>query len=334
VISSTLFSTLAAAAVVTVAALVPARAHAGLAEDLAAALDIPAGVLVEASLDGSDPRGAAVMTAGQVPGFPAVGQTYVLLSTGLAVDATLPDDNAHESARGALHLVGDGASDDRSTVLTGLANSRDGDLVRLRLVLRPPADARTVRFRFAFYTEEFPDFLASEFNDVFVAELGASTLRIADDGAITAPDNVAFDAGGKLISVNAAFGFDPATPNPDTGTTFDGTTGLLETVAPIRLDPATGTFTIIFTITDVNDSVLDSAVALDGLDFLPEVTPPSTAPVKAPRSTALRGGGGCSLSAPARRSPRVIPALFLATLLLGILIAARWARRPESPASR
>ena len=93
------------------------------------------------------------------------------------------------------------------------------DLVQLTLVLHAPVESDCLLFRFGFYSEEFPDFVNGGFNDTFVALLNGS--------------NIAFDTNGNPIDVNTNFGFDPANPNPNTGSTYDGTTGLLEAAGPV-----------------------------------------------------------------------------------------------------
>jgi len=280
-----------------IVALASGAARADLAADLAEALDLPPGAVLEATLSGSDARAAAVVDAGDVPGFPAKGGGYVLLSTGLAADALLADDNDQESYKGLGNLVGDGSADDRSTVLDGPKTQGGGDIARLRLVLAVPPGTRSARFVFQYFTEEFPEFVGSEFNDAFLCEVDGTGFTIGGDGSIDAPMNVAFDAEGRPISVNSAFGFEPEDENPRTFTTYDGTTGRLTTTFPIAPDATT--VTVVFTVLDASDGVLDSAVALDDLEMLGAAleAPTTTAtPFQAVRRAHVQGGGFCAVS--------------------------------------
>jgi hypothetical protein len=209
-------------------------------------MDVPAGSLVSATLGASDPRGAGIGTRSLGRFFPRQKETFVVLSTGLAADAETPDD-----------------SGGNSTSLDGLDNSQGNDLVQLRLVLQPPPGATCLAFDFAFYSEEFPEFVGSSFNDVFLAELGGSSFVITPDNTVTAPLNFAFDSQGQLVSVNTAFGVTPSTES-----TFDGGTPLLRAVAALGPNAFPNTVELVFTITDLGDSIFDSAVMLDNFEFL------------------------------------------------------------------
>ena len=212
---------------------------------IAAAMDIDPAVLVSASLGTSDPRGAGTHTGPLGLSFPQEGTSFGILATGLVESADDPDTNNSET------LGGGGTGDDVSFTLDGLNNSQGNDLVELTLQLQAPVASDCLAFRFAFFSEEFPDFVGRQFNDTFTALLNGS--------------NIAFDSNGNPIDVNTNFGFDPANPNPNTGTTYDGTTGLLEAAGPV----VGGTMnTLVLRIEDLGDSILDSAVFLDKLRFL------------------------------------------------------------------
>jgi hypothetical protein len=212
---------------------------------IATAMDIDPAVLVSASLGTSDPQGAGTHTGPLGLSFPQQGTSFGILATGLVTSADDPDTNNAET------LGGGGSSDDVSAQLAGLNNSQGNDLVELTLVLRAPVASDCLLFRFAFFSEEFPDFVGRQFNDTFTALLNGS--------------NIAFDTNGNPINVNTNFGFNPANPNPNTGTTYDGTTGLLEAAGPVV---GGSTNTLVLRIEDLGDSILDSAVFLDQLRFV------------------------------------------------------------------
>ncbi len=227
---------------------------------LAQAMDISLTDIVSASIGTSSSAGTGVSDA-PLAGFPTQGSTFSILATGLVTSADDPDSNNSEV------LGVQSAIDDVSAILSGLNTNQGTDMVRLTLTLKPPTGVNGLSFNFQFFSEEFPDYIGSSFNDVFVAQIGKTpyTPTFAISGTtINAPDNIALDTNGELISVNAAFGFNPANPNPNTGTTYDGTSGLLTANAclPEGLT-ADDTIVVVFTIADVGDSVLDSAVFLD-----------------------------------------------------------------------
>lgn len=239
-------------ALVTVAAallLVSAQASFSAAPAppgaIATAMDIDPALLVSASLGASDPQAAGTHTGPLGLSFPQQGTSFGILATGLVASADDPDTNNGET------LGGGGSLDDVSATLGGANNSQGNDLVELTLVLRAPVASDCLLFRFAFYSEEFPDFVGREFNDTFTALLNGS--------------NIAFDTNGDPIDVNTNFGFNPANPNPNTGTTYDGTTGLLEAAGPVV---GGSTNTLVLRIEDLGDSILDSAVFLDQLRFV------------------------------------------------------------------
>jgi hypothetical protein len=212
---------------------------------IASAMDIDPTVLASASLGTSDTRAAGTHTGALGLSFPQEGTSFGILATGLVESADDPDTNNGET------LGGTGAGDDVSFTLSGLNTAAGEDLVQLTLVLTAPVESDCLLFRFAFYSEEFPDFVNRGFNDTFVALLNGS--------------NIAFDTMGDPIDVNTNFGFDPANPNPNTGTTYDGTTGLLEAAGPVVGGSAN---TLVLSIEDQGDSILDSAVFLDKLRFV------------------------------------------------------------------
>lgn len=67
------------------------------ATDLALAMEVPGSDLLAADLMGSDAFGVGVSDAPLGSWFPTEGSTFAILSTGLAADATLPDDSGSHS---------------------------------------------------------------------------------------------------------------------------------------------------------------------------------------------------------------------------------------------
>ncbi len=217
------------------------------ATELALAMGIPPTTLVSASLGTSDPRGAGTGDA-SLSYFPRLGDRFAILSTGLAASADSPNDE-----------------NNLTTELDGLDNSLGWDLVQLTLDLQVPANKSCMGFDFAFYSEEFPNFVGLEYNDTFTAELGGTNISLVEDSAsnrfyVVAPLNIAYDSLGSLISVNTVAGV-----TGNTGTTYNGATPLLTAKAPV---PAGKTIQVVLSIQDLGDSGYDSAVFLDNFRWL------------------------------------------------------------------
>jgi len=206
-------------------------------QHLAEAVGIQASDIISASLNGSDARAFGIGTRPLGRYFPTKGNTFAVLSTGLAESAEWPNNE-----------------ENLSFVLDSLDNSQGNDLVQFALQLRVPANMNCASFEFAFYSEEFPEFVGSRFNDTFTAELGGTNLIISGTEVI-APLNFAFDTEGNPISINTVFGV-----TSSTGSTYDGVTPLLQAQTPINPGAVT---MIVFSVQDLGDSIYNSAVFLD-----------------------------------------------------------------------
>lgn len=185
-----------------------------------------------------------------VDSFPSSGPSYAILSTGDTTIAANANDSPSSGTenRGSNYPAHEGGT------------IQLYDLVTLRLDVEVPASASCARFRFRFLSEEFTEFVGSGFNDAFLAELDASDFTVdPNTKAVTAPNNFAFDASGRPITVNTA-GFSEANA---AGTTYDGATTVLAAVTPISPGP----HSIFLSIYDVSDGRYDSAVFLDRLEL-------------------------------------------------------------------
>lgn len=175
-------------------------------------------------------------------GFPTQGTTFTVLTTGQA------------SLAGAPNGSGADGVDIRGENVRG---DTDYDVSVLKIDIDVPEDANCLSLDFRFLSEEYPEFLNSQFNDAFIAELDRSTWSTSGS-AISAPDNFAFDPDGNVISINAA-GITSMTAEDAAGTTYDGATPLL--VASTPVDP--GRRVLYLSIFDQGDPIYDSAVFLD-----------------------------------------------------------------------
>ncbi len=183
-------------------------------------------------------------------GFPTNGTTYSILTSG---NAALADDanTAGNSGYGwgtAGTPIGAGVYD-----------------YQIAQVNLPPATGTCLAFDFRFFSDEYPEYVGTNYNDAFIAQL--DTWAVTADPTtqtVTAPGNFAGGAG-DTISVDAngpsAMGDTVAT---GIGTTYDGATSLLTARAPVAVGSS---HTVYLTIFDQGDAIYDSAVFLDNLRF-------------------------------------------------------------------
>lgn len=222
-----------------------ASATQATAAQLATAIGAP-GV---ASALNSDPRGLAEGTGALGRYFPVSGSSFAILSTGIASDAARPN------------LEGN-----QSTILDGSNTNEGYDLVQLQLNFEVPANINCLSFDYAFYSEEFPEFVGAGFNDAFVAQIGDANITVSSTG-ITAPGNFAVDSLGNPISIDTVYGI--ATSN--TQSTYDAATPLLRA----RTNVISGTSVrLTLSIFDVGDPVFDSAAFIDNFQLTQETNCP------------------------------------------------------------
>lgn len=187
----------------------------------------------------------AAISDTRLAGFPRHGKTYAIFSNG---------DSRRAASRNTRPDFGVGAG---GPFVRGAR-----DVTIFRIDLRVPEDANCASFAFRFLSEEFPEFVDSQFNDAFIAEEGSTswTSRSNEDPTIDAPGNFAKDSAGRNISVNQA-GAITVDASSAKGTTYDGATPILRASTPVK----PGTRTIYLSIFDQGDRNYDSAVFVDNL---------------------------------------------------------------------
>jgi hypothetical protein len=141
------------------------------------------------------------------------------------------------------------------------------DDIALEVRLRAPTNATGYRFKFRFYSFEYPEWVCTSFNDQFIA-----LVNPAPTGAING--NISFDTQNNPVSVNVAF-FDvcpgcPAGTADLTGTGFDvwndaGATVWLQTQAPVTGGEE---ISIRFAIWDTGDAAYDSTALIDAFEWI------------------------------------------------------------------
>lgn len=217
------------------------------ADELLAAMDVDPSGAVQASLSGHALSAAAFPGLGMVQ--PVEGSTFAWLSTGVA-------------GAGTPYAVGpsDGTQQGTDLQTPGCLGSETRDCVQLRYGFVVPDDVHSIRFDFAFFSAEYPEYVNQGYNDTFVVSLTSPTHNFA---------NVSFDELGRPINIDSAFFDEPCDAligsGFDLGAGFScdaGGTGRLTTQAPV--EPGE-TVTLTFTLMDSGDGIYDSAVLLDGL---------------------------------------------------------------------
>ena len=183
-------------------------------------------------------------------GLPTNGGTFGILTSG---DVQLADD-PNSAPNSGLDQNGGTSTDG-----THLRGNTDFDATVLKVDLLVQAGANCLTFDFKFFSEEFPEYVNTQYNDAFIAELDASTWTTVGS-TITAPNNFAFDPSNNVISINAA-GNTSMTAGNAAGTTYDGATPLLSASTQVTA----GAHSLYLSIFDQGDQIYDSAVFLDNL---------------------------------------------------------------------
>lgn len=205
---------------------------------------MPAGSVTGSSFSVAPASGNYAGTAdAALSDFPTAGSTFGLLGSG---NLALAD-----TANTAADTTTDNGGGD------GGHGTTFHDVVTLKVDLAVPSDRNCLSLDFKLLSEEFPEFVGSQFNDGVIAELDTSDFTANPDFSIAAPHNFAFDSLGNVVSINTT-GFDAAN---SVGTTYDGGTPLLRAKTPIT----SGAHTLYISVFDQGDAAYDSAALLDAL---------------------------------------------------------------------
>jgi hypothetical protein len=204
----------------------------------------PSQVVSAAWLKKPQRTGFAAVSTTKLVGFPRSGSSFALLSSGDASKADNPNNEA-----------------DMSTDLRGPVFRGTRDTTVLRVDLRAPRGSRCLSFSFRFLSDEFDEFVNTDFNDAFIASYRRAAWSSAPGSAIIkAPNNFAFDRERKPITVNSTGDFS-VTAARARGTTYDAGTRRLRASRSIK----PGVHRIYFSIFDQGDRQFDSTVVLDRL---------------------------------------------------------------------
>ncbi len=131
-----------------------------------------------------------------------------------------------------------------------------GDRTGLQLELDVPATANSFTIDFYFLSAEYPEFVGTQYNDTFKAEVAGTAWS----------GNAAIDSGGNSITINSAL-FTVTAPPDLQNSGFDfvgGGTGWLTAIVPA--DPL-DRLTLNLLIYDMADGIYDSGVLLDNFSW-------------------------------------------------------------------
>jgi Ca2+-binding RTX toxin-like protein len=227
------------------AAITPTNNALTIANAMAAA----PGIVTGASFVSTTPTLANAIVDSPLAGFPRNGTTFGMLSTG---DPTLADDpNAFTSS----------GRDNGGTAVRG---DTDRDVTIMKIDLNVDPTQNCLQFDFKFFSEEFTEYVGSDYNDAFIAEVDTSTWDTVDFD-ITAPDNIAPDPFGDVVSINSS-GPTSVSAGAAEGTTYDAATNVVGARSPVT----PGAHSLYLSIFDQGDHIYDSAVFLDNLRLTTE----------------------------------------------------------------
>ncbi len=227
---------------------------------------------------------------------PHLGGSYALLATG--------------PATGTSHSQDLGGKSIADPYAGGQGNVHNA--VQWRLHLKAPAGVNGIRFRHVFFSEEYDDYVGTQFNDKFYAVLEAGSTNGGAPTVINYTDcrnpqtyhDFVCSAGMQFcnpkarycyVAINTALseccwlngcpngkaktnisgtGYECSASNSGDGPTHGSSTGWLQTEWPIEPNEE---FYLTFHVHDVGDGVFDSEVILDALQFVGKVTPGTVA---------------------------------------------------------
>ena len=236
-----------------------------------------AGIEIISTTYGGDPRSAAYFKGG----LNSIGlDRGIVMTTGISVDEdnNLRDvmDNGNQTSGVNNNSPLNGDAD--LTQASGSTNLRD--ITSYTITFRPLSD--TVSFRYVFASEEYPEFVCSQFNDIFGFFISGPGINGPfSNNAINLARVPGTDLPVRINTVNnggSGTNYDCTTPDvflgnngfyrDNNGTNnqpvFDGLTSVFTASTPVQ---ACEVYTIKIIIADVADGLQDSGVFLEARSF-------------------------------------------------------------------
>jgi hypothetical protein len=241
-------------------------------------------------------------TYNPAPYPPREGDAFLIMSSGIAQDMTVPNLFASNDIAGFVDNSADlpmpmvttavSPTDDCNTD-PGLVGSGDCsntiqmqwdqgngayDYVEMRFTVDVPTETFGFSYDFAMFSTEYPDYYQTVFNDMYVAWLESEQWT----------GNISFDEMGNPISLNAGFLDYKDAPNPYDcpapcdapeleGTAMMGHAGTKWLTTTAGVTPGEE-IEVIFAVFDLSDPILDTVVLLDNFHWACEGGPPTTIP--------------------------------------------------------
>jgi hypothetical protein len=144
--------------------------------------------------------------------------------------------------------------------------AQDATVLRVLSFTVPPG-MTCLSFDFRFLSAEYPEYIDSDYNDAFIAELtpgdGPSTWTTSGAAIQGLGNNFAFDANGLPVTIKST-GPRSMSPAEAEGTPYGGATAPLRAQTPVV--PGT-VHTLYLSIFDQSDGILDTAVFIRNLAF-------------------------------------------------------------------
>lgn len=216
---------------------------------LAAALLGPGVNLVPGSAVYTGAANASGFFSGDITIFGSpTGTSGVLLTSGSVANALPPNNlggsTANNGAPGSAYL----------SSLIGGATTLDASTLTFKVTINPGISA--LEWSYVYGSEEYLEFVESQFNDVFALSLDGTNLALIP-GSTSTPVSI----NNVNPGTNSSFFRDNSIPGA-IQTQYDGLTTVLKSVTP-SLMPGVE-YTLSFAIADVVDGSLDSGVFLKG----------------------------------------------------------------------
>lgn len=175
----------------------------------------------------------------------------ILLTTGSVFNATGPNTGTWSTYSHSLGKKVNPYTDPELEALSGMTGGEKqitNDAMDFMITFTTDTTVKGFAFDFAFGSDEYPEYVDQEYNDIVAVFL---------DG-----ENVLKDNKGELISINSAF-FEVDNQDGKVNLEYDGFT------LPLRLSDslAPGTHTLRFAICDISDADLESGIFLSNFSF-------------------------------------------------------------------
>jgi hypothetical protein len=280
----------------------PCDANANTPIVQALGLNCPGDYQVSFSTNGSAAAIGTRTAFGNVGAFPPQeGSQYVVIGSGRTdeLDSALgcnSDLGAYDPINLPAPMVGTnvgaqtcadnpalvGTGDCSNTIENQLAGSVN-DYTELRITATVPTSVNSFSYSLAYFSFEYPDYYLSVYNDMYIGWLESEVWT----------GNISFDEQGAPISLNAGFlDYRDANPPNDPmcqgncsapelhGTCMQGHAGTKWLTTSAGVKPGE-MITIVLSIFDMSDSILDSYAFVDNFQWGCEGDqPPSTVPIE------------------------------------------------------